>query len=33
MAAPGGAIFGAHQKSIKYGLGNIWAKFGAFGRI
>jgi len=32
MAAPGGAIFGAHQKSKEYGLGNIWAKFGAFGR-
>ena len=33
MAAPGVVRLGAHQKSKKYGLGNICAKFGAFGRI
>jgi hypothetical protein len=33
MAAPCGACLGAHQKSKKYGMGGIWAKFGAFGRI
>ena len=32
MAAIGGAIFGARQKSMKVGVGNISAKFGAFGR-
>jgi hypothetical protein len=33
MAAPEGGHLGAHQKSKKYGMGDIWAKFGAFGRI
>ena len=33
VAAPEGAPFGAHPKSKKYGLGDLWAKFGAFGRI
>ena len=29
----GGADLGAHQKSEKYGMDNIWAKFGPFGKI
>ena len=33
MAAPGVIRLGARQKSTKYGLGNIYAKYGAFGRI
>ena len=33
MAAPVLIRLGAHQKSNKYGLGNIYAKYGAFGRI
>jgi hypothetical protein len=33
MAAPRGARLGVRQKSKEYGMGNIWAKFGAFGRI
>jgi len=24
---------GPHQKSKQYGMGELWAKFGAFGRI
>ena len=33
MAAPWGARLGAHQKSKMYDMGDLWAKFGAFGRI
>ena len=33
MVATGVVRLGAHQKSKKYGLGNICTKFGAFGRI
>jgi len=29
MAAP----WGTRQKSKQYDMGNLWAKFGAFGRI
>ena len=32
-AAPGVIRLGARQQSTKYGLGNINAKYGAFGRI
>ena len=32
MAAPVVIRFGAYQISKKYGLGNIYAKYGAFGR-
>ena len=33
MAAPGLIRLSAHQQSNTYGLGNIYAKYGAFGRI
>ena len=33
MVAPGVIRLGARQKSTKYGLGNIYAIYGAFGRI
>ena len=33
MAAPLGARLGARQKCKKYVMGDLWAKFGAFGRI
>ena len=33
MAALEVISFGARQNSNKYGLGNIYAKYGAFGRI
>ena len=33
MAAPVVIRLGARQKPTKYGLGNIYAKYGAFGRI
>ena len=33
VAAPGVIRLGARQRSIQYGLGNIYAKYGAFGII
>ena len=33
MAAPGLIRLGTMQQSNEYGLGNIYAKYGAFGRI
>ena len=33
MAAPVVIRLGASQKSKKYGLGNMYVKYGAFGRI
>ena len=33
MAAPWGACLDARQKSKQYDMGDLWVKFGAFGRI
>jgi len=33
MAAPSGARLGTHQKSKQFVMDDLWAKFGAFGRI